>query len=147
MTIDLSEPPRKNGKKTKYKMRTREEVMKILDSMNKDLDADSTIFTESKLQPKYGITKRTYANWKHKTYKEDCEVLEKMERIDTICEARLIQGGLLNEVNATFAKFILTSRYGYVETQKTEVDAKVEHSGSSEIKFVVEGDCKELPNV
>lgn len=133
---------RKRARKStgkKYNTRTRDEVVELLDNLLKDLTRDDEIYTESVLRAKYKIARKTYTNWKTLTYHDDGEIIEKLDLIETICESRIEDGGLKNKINPYFAKFLLVSKHNYVETTKTEVNAKVEHSGGTNINVTIEG--------
>lgn len=56
------------------------------------------------------------------------------ERARAAGESKLIEGGLYREeVNSSFAKFLLASSFDYQKSEKREVDANHEHTGNLEV--------------
>jgi hypothetical protein len=68
---------------------------------------------------------------------------ETMTRAREFQEIRLVEGGLKNEFNSNFCKFVMYNACGWVDKQETKV------SGDASLSFVlksIDGETKELIN-
>lgn len=69
---------------------------------------------------------------------EERHFLRAFRRARRAGESELVQGGLYDDdVDSSMAKFLLSTSFDYKKTEKREVDADVEHSGSIDAELDV----------
>ena len=113
------------AKRGKYKPKTRDQVVKILEGIIKRLEEDEQLATIDRIINKHKIRSSTWHSWRQETYKDDEEIQLLFEEIDFTTRDRLVQGALGGGYNPWFTKFLLVAKHDFEEKQKVELDANV----------------------
>lgn len=134
----------KNGGPRKYVMRTRDEVLQLIQDMQMKMLQNPDICDIRHITHEFNISRSTFYDWKKNVYKEDEEIQHAYNLLEDISTTRLEKGGLSANTNPYFTAFLLKTRYQYAETNKVDVNAEVKHSGEVGVRVVVESSGQEI---
>lgn len=105
-------------KPTKY---TPEFVLQEVRSVLAEIQGDLEIFYLWQVFEKRGYSQQRYSEWK-RSYGDNQEISETMERIWDILETRVVVGAMKRELHPTIAVFHLKNNYKW--SDKVEIDQR-----------------------
>jgi hypothetical protein len=108
---------------------TAEKVMTLLNLIEKDASEGESLFLGMALT-KQGLYRHVWGYWKRSFYNND-DIMEMMLRIESIFEAKLLDGALKKKISPWIAVLTLKNNYNWADNPNNTTPKPLHHKSNN----------------